>query len=204
MNYSAGNLPEGFNIVIASHLSMCDDCRAQAESFDIVGGTILDTIEPIEMTSIDQSFRATQALIATADVAHSPYSDTNKSFLPAPLHHYIGDRIEAIRWRPIGMGVKQSILPTSGSAIARMLFVPAGSSMPKHGHKGLEITLVLKGALIDADKQFEVGDVQIIDSNINHSPIADGREDCICLTVTDHPLQFKSLVPRLLQPFLRI
>ncbi|MCY4306370.1 MAG: ChrR family anti-sigma-E factor [Aestuariivita sp.] len=205
LNYSAGNLPEGFNIVIASHLSVCDDCRARAESFDSIGGTILDIIEPVNMISFHQSLRATQELITASNVpTNLPCSDIENDLLPAPLNNYVGDGINAIRWRPIGMGAKQSILSTSGSATARLLFVPAGSSMPNHSHKGLEVTLVLKGALIDGDKRFEPGDVQIIDNDTNHSPIAGESDDCICLTATDHPLQFKSLMPRLLQPFLRI
>ena len=41
MAYSAGTLPEAFSLVVATHISMCDECRAQAGSFDFVGGQIL-------------------------------------------------------------------------------------------------------------------------------------------------------------------
>ena len=40
--YSAGTLPEAFNLMIASHLSLCDHCRALVESFDAVGGAVID------------------------------------------------------------------------------------------------------------------------------------------------------------------
>ena len=29
MAYSAGGLPEGFDLVIATHVSLCDECRAR-------------------------------------------------------------------------------------------------------------------------------------------------------------------------------
>ena len=34
MGYAAGTLPEAFNLVVASHISMCDDCRAALAAYD--------------------------------------------------------------------------------------------------------------------------------------------------------------------------
>ena len=42
MAYSAGTLPEAFNLVVATHISVCDECRANLASFDAVGGALLD------------------------------------------------------------------------------------------------------------------------------------------------------------------
>jgi putative transcriptional regulator len=39
---------------------------------------------------------------------------------------------------------------------------------------------------------------------MHHTPVADIHEDCICLAVTDAPLTFSGLIPKLAQPFLRI
>lgn len=76
--------------------------------------------------------------------------------------------------------------------------------MPDHGHRGIEMTLVLRGAFLDEDERFARGDVEMADSDLEHTPIADIGEDCICLAVTDAPLRFNGLIPRLVQPFLRI
>jgi len=43
-----------------------------------------------------------------------------------------------------------------------------------------------------------------IDDGLGHQPIADEGEDCICLIVTDTPVKFKGILPRILQPFIRI
>ncbi len=44
MAYSAGTLPEAFNLVVATHISMCDDCRARMESFHSVGWSLLEHV----------------------------------------------------------------------------------------------------------------------------------------------------------------
>ncbi len=46
MAYSAGQLEEGFALAIATHISMCDQCRAELESLDAMGGAIIENLEP--------------------------------------------------------------------------------------------------------------------------------------------------------------
>ncbi|WP_171177272.1 ChrR family anti-sigma-E factor [Ruegeria sp. HKCCD8929] len=202
MAYSAGTLPEAFNLMVATHLSLCDECRAQAESYDAVGGSLLEDQAEAHVMS-DGAFEATLALIA-----ENKAPETTKrppcSVLPAPLQEYVGGGVEAIRWKSIGMGVRQAILPTSREASARLLFIPAGAAVPDHGHRGIELTMVLQGAFSDEVDHFARGDVEIADQDLEHTPVADVGEDCICFAVTDAPLRFTSLIPRLVQPFLRI
>ena len=102
------------------------------------------------------------------------------------------------------MGVRQAVLPTSTEATARLLYIPAGTAVPDHGHRGLELTLVLQGAFEDEEGRFARGDIEIADADLDHMPVADVSEDCICLAVTDAPLRFKGWLPRLAQPFLGI
>jgi putative transcriptional regulator len=102
------------------------------------------------------------------------------------------------------MGVRQAILPTSDSATARLLYIPAGAAVPDHGHKGTELTLVLQGAFSDATDRFGRGDLEIADEDLEHTPVAEAGQDCICLAATDAPLRFTGLIPRMLQPIFRI
>lgn len=203
MAYSAGTLPEAFNLVVAAHLSLCDTCRAQAESFDALGGELLDQGTNI---SLEASCLAnTLDLIDGGAVQPvTPKNLAGPGVLPAPIKDYVGGDLESVKWKPIGMGVKQAILPTSQEATARLLLIPAGTAMPDHGHRGTEITLVLKGAFEDEDGYFARGDVEIADSDFHHTPVADLSDDCVCLAVADAPLQFDRLIPRIAQRFLRI
>ena len=204
MGYAAGTLPEAFNLMVAAHLSLCDTCRAQAESFDAVGGEVLNTEPDKDVTLESGSLAATMALIAGGAPEEIRLPRRAGAVLPGPLQVYVGGDLDAIQWRAVGMGVKQAILPPSKDASARLLFIPAGAAMPDHGHKGTEMTMVLQGAFQDEDDYFARGDVEIADSDLHHTPVADIHEDCICLAVTDAPLQFDGLLPKIVQRFIRI
>lgn len=202
IGYSAGALSEAFSLMVAAHVSLCDECRARLEAFDAIGGAVLEEAADEEMSVSADSLDATLALIERG--APEAVRPARGGVLPRPLQDYVGGDLEAIRWRPVGMGVKQAILKTGGAATARLLFIPAGAAMPDHGHRGTELTMVLKGAFVDAGGRFARGDVETADEDTEHRPVADIGEDCICLAVTDAPLRFAGLIPRIAQPFLRI
>ncbi len=100
--------------------------------------------------------------------------------------------------------MQQAILETSKDASVRLIRIPAGASVPDHGHRGTELTLVLQGAFRDEADRFGRGDVEVANEDMNHTPVAEEGDDCICLAATDAPLRFNSLIPRIAQPFLRI
>lgn len=204
MAYSAGSLPEAFNLVVATHISMCDECRARMMEFDSVGGAVLDDEAPVEMAA--DSFAATLALIAQGDRDMMPPKAKSKSMgsLPAPLQDYIGGDLDSVKWRKVGGGVRQAILKTDKSASVRLLHIPAGAAVPDHGHRGTELTLVLQGAFKDETDRFGAGDIEVATQDLDHQPVAENGQDCICLAATDAPLRFNRFIPRIAQPFLRI
>ncbi len=205
MAYSAGTLPEAFSLAVAAHVELCDDCRARLTSFDAVGGAVLDATGPAPAPLSDGALAATLARIKTTPpVAKTQPTRMGDAVLPEALAKYVGGGTQAIKWRSVGNGVRQAILPTSGTATARLLYIPAGMAVPDHGHKGLELTMVLQGAFADDDDRFARGDVEIADDAVEHQPVAEAGADCICLAVTEAPLKFRDLLPRLAQPFLRI
>ena len=209
MAYSAGTLPEAFDLIVASHVSLCDTCRAELASYDAVGGALLEAeTDGFRGIELDASSRS-DVLAAIrneepAAPAPAPAPKCGDPRVPTPLAPYVVGGLDTVKWRSVGMGVKQSILPTAPGATARLLYIPAGTAVPDHGHNGTEVTLVLKGAFEDEDGRFARGDVEVATEELNHTPVADISEDCICLAVTDAPLRFKGLLPRLAQPFLKI
>ncbi len=203
MAYSAGSLPEAFGLVVATHISLCDDCRARLMSFDTLGGAL------IEDEAVDLSDPAVEAMMARitglpqdALPSHAPKAP--RGLFPAPLRDYVGGDLSDVKWRPIGMGVRQAILPTARDASARLLYIPAGQAVPDHGHRGMELTLVLQGAFRDSEDRFGPGDLEIATEDLEHTPVAEMGSDCICLAATDAPLRFNKLIPRIAQPFFRI
>ena len=201
MAYSAGQLPEAFNLVVATHLSMCDDCRVALGAFDAVGGALVEGGD--EAAISDAALDATLAMIA----AQKPVADKAApkiGIFPAPLAEYVGGDLDAVKWRSLGMGVRQAILPTAKGASVRLLHIPAGQAMPDHGHRGMELTLVLQGAFSDGVGRYNRGDVDAETEATQHTPVAEAGLPCICLSATDAPLRFTGFIPRILQPLFKI
>ena len=203
MSYASGTLDEGFSLVIATHVSLCDECRVRLESFEAVGGALVEECESVALS--EDALDATFALIDLAPEAEAaPRVAPSNSVFPAPLQDYVGGDLDKVRWRSVGGGVMQAVLKTNGSDKVRLLSIPGGTAMPDHGHRGLELTMVLQGAFEDDDGYFGRGDVEVANEDLHHTPVAVAGETCICLAATDAPLRFKGLVPRIAQPFLGI
>ena len=191
-DYAAGNLPEGYALVVATHLSMCDRCRAAVEVVEALGGAVLDTLSPAPMRG------GPGRAIAARDP--EPIRVSRAPGLPMPLAEYVG--ADGPRWSWMG-GARQMRLPVAGEANVRLLSIPAGAAMPHHGHRGIELTLVLEGAFRDGERRFGPGDMEVADADLDHAPVAEKGRDCICLAATDAPLRLSGLA-RLVQPFVRI
>lgn len=202
MGYSAGTLPEAFNLVVATHISLCDECRARMHEFDAVGGAVMDAQDAVAIS--ENAFAATMALINDDDWTTPSPKQASEGIFPAPLKDYVGGDLAAVKWKRIGGGVSQAILPTSKGATVRLLKIPAGMAVPDHGHRGTELTLVLQGAFEDESDQFYAGDIEVANEDMVHQPVARPGLDCICLAATDAPLRFSGLIPRVAQKFLKI
>ena len=201
MAYSAGTLPEAYSLAVAAHISMCDESRARMHAFDAVGGSLVERSDAVAMPA--NSLQETLGMIDAMEPL-TKTAEPHKGVLPVPVQDYVGGDLESVKWRPVGMGVKQAILPIEGNANARLLYIPAGGAMPDHGHRGMELTVVFQGAYSDGENRFGPGDIEIAGEEDDHTPVADIGEDCICLTVTDAPLKFNSWLPRVMQRFFRI
>ena len=202
MAYSAGTLPEAFNLVVATHVSLCDECRAQMLAFDAVGGALIDDTDEVAMQQ--DSLAATLRRIA-ADPVDSPVKTRRtRGVFPAPLQDYVGGDLDQVKWRRVGGGVSDALMRTASGSTARLLRIPGGVAVPDHGHSGMELTLVLQGAFRDESDLFAAGDVEVASATTIHKPVAEHGEDCICLAATDAPLRFSAIIPRIAQSFLRI
>lgn len=201
MGYAAGALPQAFDLVVASHVSLNDDARARLAGFDAVGGAVLAEMEEADLA--EDSLERTLARIGAGTPRDMPVSGRTGTF-PEPLRKLVGGDEETVAWRSLGRGTKQCVLHAEDGASARLLYIPAGQAMPEHGHRGMELTLVLKGAYRDESDRFARGDVEFADEEMDHTPVAETGEDCICLVATESRLRFKGLLPRIAQPFIGI
>lgn len=199
--YAAGSLDHPFALVVATHVSMCEECRAALETHHAAGGVVMETLSEVSVSSDLKSRLMAQIALPEEQPTQDPVQKA-MGIYPAPLADALDNRDP--KWRSLGLGTRQSILYDGEEGSVRLLYIPAGQGVPDHGHNGLELTLVLQGSFEDEEGRFGTGDVEVADDDTEHMPVAGMEADCICLAATNAPLRFNSLIPRLLQPIFRI
>lgn len=199
LDYAAGSLAEGWSLAVATHLSLCPECRGRLATAEAAGGQLLQTLS---LAPAPDSWTAVRARLGAPE--HAVVSEPKTALLPKPLRDYVGD-LDAIRWKPIGTAGAQFRFKTAdGKTQVRLLKIPAGQPVPEHSHRGRELTVVLAGAFRDGDLLFARGDMEDANEDTQHIPTATPEADCICLAVTDAPLRFTNWLVRLVQPVLGI
>jgi putative transcriptional regulator len=211
LDYAAGACGEAEALVIASHLTLCPDCRERLAEAESLGGALLEDLPPAELEAggLERLMaRLDEPEAAPADPAPrvQPQVGGGPILAPAPLRDYLagfsGD-FAALDWRSVTRGIDEVPLATADGAKAKLLRIRAGTKVPAHTHRGSEITLVLAGGFADSRGHFLRGDVAVSDQEVDHSPVADDDGDCICLVVTDAPLKLTGRLGRFLNPFVR-
>lgn len=202
MSYAAGTLPEALSALMATHMTMCSECRKDLANLELIGATLLSRQPGAAMTGAVP--RAPAADIVTRDEGDHVLAAIDRSGdIPAPLSRLVGSDLSSIQWKRLGYGVWHLPLPLSATAKGdlRLIKVAAGHAMPEHGHGGAELTLILEGSYADKVGHFGVGDLADLDQDIEHSPVADKKTGCICLIASEDKAKFKGLFARIVQPF---
>ncbi len=207
MAYAAGSLGEPTALLVATHLALCPRCRSAVADAEAVGGALMEDLAPAALN--DGALESVLARLdsgveppATAP-ATAPAPRGDARLIPQPLRGYLPTPVEELPWRPLGPGIHAvKLLTGRGGDIARLYRIGAGRAVPRHGHRGNEMTLVLTGAYRDDLGRVGRGDVAEVDDAVTHQPVAEPTEDCICLVVTDAPLRLTGAA-RLMQPFMR-
>ena len=209
VEYAAGACSEAEALIIASHLTLCPLCREVLDRLEDIGGALLESIEPATLDA--GCLAATMARLD--DEAATPAvrvqrpsrpSAQGRRVFPAPLRRYLGCDADKIAWHPVMRGLDEYALPLGGGdERVKLLRIRGGTTMPRHTHTGREMTLVLAGGFTDETGSYACGDIAVSDSSVDHRPVADPGEDCICLIFTDARLKLTGPVGRWLNPFVR-
>ena len=114
LSYAAGSLSESWSLAIASHLSVCSECRKTLEIAETVGGVLLEDIPDQQLSSA--TLESVLAQIDQPDIEavseNSQPSATDGSIFPTVLQKYIGSSVENIPWKTIGSGIRQHLIET--------------------------------------------------------------------------------------------
>lgn len=207
VGYSAGTLPPASALLVASHLAMSEDNRDFVAALDAYGGTLLEDDAGVPLAARDTMIERIFAEDGRVDPVSEPTSldgtRVEDSVLPLPLRRFLGKRLEDLQWKARMPGLKEFEIDAEEGAHVSLIWVRAGHAMPTHTHEGTEATLVLKGAFRDQTGHYRRGDIAIADDSVDHRPVADKGEDCICFVVLDAPVRLTGPIGRFIQPFLR-
>ncbi len=201
--YAGGTLPLAFALCVSVHLSFCAQCRAEVGALQALGGLLLDELEPV---AVDESLL--QSVLRKIDTP-MPLSEpvrgerASSSAIPKPLRAWVTDGYDALRWTPILPGLRAVTLDLGDSEhyVALHRLQPGGR-VPRHDHRGIEITTVLNGSFSDEFGVYGDGDFIVRAPAQVHRPLVAQNEECICLAAQAAPVRFTQHFWRLLNPFL--
>lgn len=199
--YAAGTLPYPAQALVGAHLELSARNRSYVSSLESLAGADLDEAAPVAMSDRDALLAAvfaTEPEETPVTTAHDETSD-----VPSSIRPIVGSRMTTVPWKTLLPGVKECKFGEVDGCDISLIWVRAGRAMPAHTHHGTELTLVLKGGFSDQDGHYVAGDVAFADGDIDHKPLADEGEDCICFAVTAGRLELTGPVGRWFAPFMR-
>jgi putative transcriptional regulator len=211
LGYASGSLPEPIALAVAAQAALCPETAREIRRLEDIGGALLHGVEPAALKSgaLDRALAALDTAVRDADELQPSAAFTatpeTRALLPAPVWPYIKGDLKNIAWRQRAPSIETAELVVDAARrSAFLLRVKGGHPVPRHTHRGLELTLVLAGSYCDAANCFVRGDIQVADPTIDHQPLAGAGEDCICLVALEAPIWFTGPVGRLANPFVRL
>lgn len=204
--YAAGSLSYPAQALVGAHLELSDRNRGYVSSLETLAGVGLDDAAPIDISNRDAALSAIfdgDDTLLNDNVPLSGMHSEAASDVPESLLSIVGTSMDKLPWKTLLPGVKECKFGEIDGCVSSLLWVRAGRAMPSHTHHGTELTLVLKGGFKDEDGHYISGDVAFADGDVDHKPIADEGEDCICFAVTAGRLELTGPVGRWFAPFMR-
>ena len=201
LRYAAGRLSPAPAFVVACHLAMAQESRKRMDAMESMGGVLLDE-QPMASLSDDLFERTLGRLNDEVPARQPPQTFDHAALnmgieLPAPMR-----RRSIGKWRFMGPGMRYARIdmPEDPGVNLVLLRVAAGQSLPKHGHSGDELTVILKGAYRDENGRYLAGDLDEEDDASEHTPVVEADSECICLAAISGPLQARGWVARAMLP----
>jgi putative transcriptional regulator len=136
-----------------------------------------------------------------ADALARVMSRLDEAAAPAPVHDArpLLERLplKPRKWIAPGVWVAAVKTPHAPNNRVYLLSVKPGMPTARHEHSGAEFCAVLQGTYRDELGLFGAGDFAAADTDVNHQPVVQGDEDCICLFSTEGRLRAQGLLGRI-------
>lgn len=211
--YSEGTLSAEVALVVAAHLDFCPHCQSLHRDIeaDLACHLAQQSVESVDVEPFDHMlaniFAQPEIQVTESKVVGNEGYQTQVQLdvaghqfkLPRSLQRLASKRS---KWLNLG-GISTAKLPSSQEHHLSLLCINTDTEVPLHTHKGLEITLVLAGEMVDEMGRYAAGDLIINTPDHTHTPKNLSEEPCLCLSVLTAPLEFKQGLTRLLNPLQR-
>ncbi|SEA48608.1 ChrR family anti-sigma-E factor [Alkalimonas amylolytica] len=205
--YVEGTLEADVALAVSAHIDLCPHCQQLCLDLSAEQGLMLEKSAPaaeLDATDLDQMLADIMAQpqwngreLNTQPQGPVQVQLKDKTFtVPRALARLVEQQT---KWTQLG-SIANAKLPAGDKRHVSLLYIDKDTAIPQHTHKGLEITLVLSGRIVDEKGSYGVGDILINTPDDTHTPRTLPDEDCLCLSVLSAPLQFNKGITRLLNP----
>jgi len=201
--YSAGSLPLSQALCISAHLEHCQDCAQKLHQLNHVGSELMLKLKP-SRASDDLKNKLLNMLDSLPENEPDDQPRRQNPRIPRCLHQFIERSYDDLNWKRVSADIHSvELCRDSNGAKVELLKIKPGGSATKHTHMGDEYTVILEGSFSDESGLYGQGDFVVKNENDKHTPVATQDRECICLAVTEGPIQFTGFMHRLLNPFIR-
>lgn len=206
LDYAAGALDPAQEMIVAAYLTLSPDARRFVAACEAIGGAMMT--QDCEPSALSPG--CLESLLAKIDcmetVCHEQAAPIGCAIdccepIPQSLARLFPEP-GRIKWKRAFGGMEWAGCRMQGSSgTMRMIRADPGFVMPRHIHGGLEITLILDGAIEDEHGRYVRGDLFVMEVGSSHEQIADRDAGCLCCAVSTGKTRFPGLLQRVLQRF---
>lgn len=200
--YSAGSLPLSQALCISAHLEHCPACMQALRQLDRVGSELMQQLAP-SAPAEDLKQALLERLDSLIEEPQTPATATDRS-VPRCLRQFIVGSYADLKWKRVSLDIQSyELCRDDNGARVELLKIRPGGSAATHTHLGDEYTVILEGSFSDEHGVYRRGDFLRKDCSDRHTPVATRDRECICLAVTEGPIQLTGFFGRLLNPLIR-
>jgi putative transcriptional regulator len=202
-SYSAASLPLSQALCISVHIEHCDECEQKLERLKQVGSELMRQLKPSPPPA-DLKNRLLSRLDSISEDSLPCRAVRGDTSVPRCLHQFFTSGYRDIPWKRISRDIQSyELCRDQNNARVELLRIKPGGTSTTHTHMGDEYTVILEGSFSDEAGLYHQGDFLVRNSSHRHTPVATQDRECICLAVTEAPIQLTGFFSRLLNPLLR-
>ncbi|MFT6072372.1 MAG: putative transcriptional regulator [Alphaproteobacteria bacterium] len=191
--YAKGCKDEALNLILSTHFYSCNECQIFLQSAEHLFGDFFSDLPTNNLVSdtksadvFDRIWETVQSDCVSGKTTINPLNKKQ-----SPLDRYLEKNKNKLQVNTNFPHISETILPLSTREVkVSIMNIDAGTEIPPHTHKGLELTQIISGGFYDQKSAYHAGDLTFKDHQDNHAPKIFDDSPCKCLVVRYGGLKF--------------